>query len=367
MTRSVLHVAQPLDAGVPRVAARLVEDQLARGFDVAVASPAAGELRAAAEAAGARWVAWEASRSPGPATARETARLARVVREVAPDLVHLHSAKAGLAGRLALRGRRPTVFQPHAWSFEAVGGALRALTLGWERIAVRWADAVVCVSEGERLRGAEAGVAARYAVVPNGVDLDAYPPAGEDERRASRAALGAGDGPLAVVVGRLSQQKGQDVLLSAWPAVVERVPGARLVLVGDGPEREPLERAASESVRFAGQVPDAAGWLAAADVVVVPSRWEGAPLVLLEAMARARSVVATDVAGARECLAEGGGEVVPIGDADALATATADRLLDRERAAREGAAGRARVEQAFDVRAASAAMAAVYDDVLARR
>ncbi len=365
--RRILHVAQPRDAGVPRVAARLVEDQVARGFDVAVASPAGGELRAAAEAAGARWLAWEAARGPGPATGAETARLRRIVRAVAPDLVHLHSAKAGLAGRLALRGRRPTVFQPHAWSFEAVGGALRRATVGWERFAVRWTDAIVCVSEAERLRATELGIAGRHVVVPNGVDLGSYPPADEEERRASRAALGIGDEPLAVVVGRLSRQKGQDVLLGAWLDVVARVPDARLVLVGDGPERERLEALAPASARFAGQVPDAAAWLAAADVVVVPSRWEGAPLVLLEAMARARSVVATDVAGARECLSGGGGEVVAVGDAAALARAISERLLDRDMAAREGAAGRARVERDYDVRAASAAMSAVYDDVLARR
>ncbi|NEA48622.1 glycosyltransferase, partial [Streptomyces sp. SID10815] len=70
--------------------------------------------------------------------------------EVRPDLVHAHSAKAGLAGRLAVRGRIPTVFQPHAWSFEAVGGATAALALRWERWGTRWAARTVCVSEAER-------------------------------------------------------------------------------------------------------------------------------------------------------------------------------------------------------------------------
>jgi glycosyltransferase involved in cell wall biosynthesis len=77
--------------------------------------------------------------------------------------------------------------------------------------------------------------------------------------------------------------------------------------------------------------------------------------------------VATDVAGARECLGEDCGEVVAIGDEDSLARATAERLLDRDRAAREGTAGRRRVEQAYDVRAACAAVAALYEEVLARR
>jgi glycosyltransferase involved in cell wall biosynthesis len=176
-----------------------------------------------------------------------------------------------------------------------------------------------------------------------------------------------GDEPLAVVVGRLSHQKGQDVMLRAWDETRAQVPGAALVLVGDGPERERLESGAPAGVRFAGQVADAAGWLAAADVVVMPSRWEGAPLVLLEAMARARSVVATDVAGAAEAVAPGCGEVVPVGDHHALARAAAERLLDRERADREGAAGRRRVEQSYDARTSCERMAEVYEEVLARR
>ncbi|MCF2435668.1 glycosyltransferase [Streptomyces thinghirensis] len=80
---------------------------------------------------------WPATRSPGPALVSEVRRLARVIEDVRPDLVHAHSAKAGLAARLAVRGRVPTVFQPHAWSFEAVGGAGAALALGWERWGVR--------------------------------------------------------------------------------------------------------------------------------------------------------------------------------------------------------------------------------------
>ena len=71
----------------------------------------------------------------------EARALAGLIGSLAPDLVHLHSSKAGLAGRLALRGRRTTVFQPHAWSFEAVHGAVRAAGIAWERLAARWTHA----------------------------------------------------------------------------------------------------------------------------------------------------------------------------------------------------------------------------------
>lgn len=370
MTRSILHVAQPLDAGVPRVASALVADQVARGWDVHVASPAGGDLRAAAEDAGARWCAWEATRNPGPATLAEARRLRSIVASASPDLVHLHSAKAGLAGRLVLRGRVPTVFQPHAWSFEATGGAVGRGAAVWERIGTRWADVIVCVSEDERRRGESMDVGAReYVVVPNGVDLTRYAPAGPADRAAARAELGVDDSvPLAVAVGRLAPQKGQDVLLPAWRPVLERVPSAELALLGDGPDRERLAALQTPQVRFLGDGQDVATWLAACNVSVIPSRWEaGLSLVAMEAMARGRSVVASAVAGMSEGLAGGCGAVVPVEDGAALADAVAERLADLELADREGARGRRRVEERYDVKVASERMAEVYENVLGRR
>ncbi len=130
----VLHVTQPVDGGVARVVTDLTRDQLTAGLRVTVACPDGGPLAAGLRALGADVRHWPATRSPGPALAAEVRRLARVIEDVRPALVHAHSAKAGLAARLAVRGRVPTVFQPHAWSFEAVDGAAARLALGWERL-----------------------------------------------------------------------------------------------------------------------------------------------------------------------------------------------------------------------------------------
>ena len=119
---------------------------------------------------------------------------------------------------------------------------------------------------------------------------------------------------------RLAHQKGQDVLLRAWPSVRERLPEANLILVGDGPERENLVKAAPHGVEFVGARDDTHLWFAAADVVAVPSRWETMSLVALEAMASGRPVVASAFDGAIDCLG-GSGAVVPIGDHVALADA----------------------------------------------
>lgn len=363
---SVLHVAQPTEGGVARSVSLLVADQVASGWRVAVACPVAGDLASAARAAGARHDVWHATRSPGTAVVAETVRLGRVLRDVKPDLVHLHSSKAGLVGRLALRGRLPTIFQPRAWSFY-VGGTVAAAALRWERLAARYCDAVVCVSERERELGEEAGIRARFVVVPNGVDLDALPEATEQDRHNARGSLGLPDGRLVVCVGRLSHQKGQDLLLDAWPAVTVRASGARLVLVGGGPDRQKLLARGVDGVALVGPRDDVPDWLAAADVVALPSRWEGMALTLLEAMSRGRSVVATDVAGTREALANGGGAVVPVGDVAALAAAVVERLLHPELAAEEGRAGRTSAERHHDVRRTAAAIRDVYEDVLERR
>ncbi|WP_326582728.1 glycosyltransferase [Streptomyces sp. NBC_00481] len=360
----VLHLTQPVDGGVARVVTDLVRAQLAEGLHATVACPD-GPLAPELRSLGADVRHWAATRSPGPALVSEVRRLRRILDDVRPDLVHAHSAKAGLAGRLAVRGRVPTVFQPHAWSFEAVGGAMAALALGWERTGARWASRVVCVSEAERVTGERAGVRARWTVIPNGVDAGRFHPAAVDAVRAGIPLLAGVDpaAPLVVCVGRLCRQKGQDVLLAAWDAVSRRVPGARLVLVGDGPEGERLRALAPADVLFAGAVTDAVPWYQAADLVVLPSRWEGMALAPLEAMACGRPVVLTDVDGARESLPPGQ-EPVPVEDPAALAGAVVRLLLDPLLRESLGHQGRHHVLTTHDVRHTNEAVADVYRELL---
>ncbi|HEX5568401.1 MAG TPA: glycosyltransferase [Streptomyces sp.] len=374
--RTVLHLSQPVDGGVARVVTDLVRAQTAAGLRAVVACPPGGPLSRTAAEAGAEVLSWPAQREPGPSLLRETVRAARLVRRTGPDLVHAHSAKAGLAVRLALRGRVPTLHQPHAWSFDAVGGTTARLALAWERLGARWADRVLCVSEDERRHGQRAGVRARWAVVRNGVDTDRFTPVPPDgpARDRARAALPALDGlppdtPLVVCVGRLCRQKGQDVLLRAWPEVAARAPGARLVLVGDGPLREELGEAAPERVLFAGASNDTAPWYAAADVVVLPSRWEGMALVPLEAMARGRPVVVTEVTGAAESLPPGHAAhcLVPPERPAALARALTE-LLSAPRLRHDlGQRAHEHVRAVYDVRRTAAEVVRLYDEVLAER
>ncbi|MFF5531778.1 glycosyltransferase family 4 protein [Streptomyces cinerochromogenes] len=378
----VLHLAQPVDGGVARVVLDLARAQLAAGLHVTAACPG-GALAAGLRELGADVRDWRAGRSPGPGLPGEVRRLARLIGEVRPELVHAHSAKAGLAARLAVRGRVPTVFQPHAWSFEAVGGLTAALALRWERWGARWADRVVCVSEAERTTGLRAGVRAAYTVIPNGIDTTHFTPQapeatetpqvteggspGPQRSQGSRGSQTADDGnPLVVCVGRLCRQKAQDVLLAAWPEILTRLPQARLVLVGDGPDREVLRQQAPPSVRFTGAVPDAAPWYRAADLVVLPSRWEGMALAPLEALACGTPVVVTDVDGARESLppALAAHCLVPPEDPVALAGAVTGLLTDPPLHAALAGQGHRHVLATHDVRHTAERVADLYRELL---
>ena len=364
---NVLHVSQPVGVGVPHYVAGLVRDQIARGWQVAVASPPEERpLRTAVLAAGGIHYEWRAQRMPGLSLGGEIARLRAIVRAVSPDVIHLHSSVAGLAGRLVVRGRRATLFQPHSWSFQALG-RLERVGIAWERLAARWTDEIVCVSEAEARLGHRVGIRSRWRVVRNGVDLAEFSEATSDEREHARERLELPlTAPIVVCIARLSVQKGQDLLVDIWPAVRESVPDARLVLVGDGPEFDNLRRAAGSGVSIVGHREDVHDWLAASDVVALPSRWEGMSLAMLEAMARGRSIVSTDVGGARETIADGAGTVVDR-DPHQFAAALVERLADPTLAAKEGARGRRIVEAAHDVRANAEEITRAYREVLERR
>lgn len=362
----VLHVSQPNAGGVAVYVGQAACDQRRRGWDVAVACPVGGDLPERCMAAGVPWLRWDAGRGPGPGVLREALRLRGIVRTFAPDVVHLHSSKAGLAGRLLRRpGGTPTMFQPHGWSWLAATGRQAAASRRWERLAARWSDALVCVGAGELSHGVDAGVRGPYRLVRNGVDLRRFLPADDTARLAARIRLGLPSGaPLAVCVGRVTRQKGQDVLVDAWPAVVERCPSALLAIVGAGGDPVWTRRGRAPGIRFVPAVEDPRDWLAAANVVAMPSRWEGLPLIALEALAMGRPVVGTDIPGITEILRPGLGALVPAEDPGALAAQLAIRLQCPELAEREGRAG-AEASAAYDVSETMASLAAVTREVAA--
>jgi glycosyltransferase involved in cell wall biosynthesis len=175
-------------------------------------------------------------------------------------------------------------------------------------------------------------------------------------------------GQQLLFVGRLAAVKGVPLLLEAMAALAPRFPALRLSLIGDGPERAALEAQAralglAERVAFHGyrSQTEVAEALPEADVFVLPSFAEGLPVVLMEALAAQVPVVTTQIAGVPELVQEGvSGRLVPPGDAAALAEAIAALLADPEARRRMGAAGRARVQEEFDMRREAARLSSLF-------
>jgi glycosyltransferase involved in cell wall biosynthesis len=341
----ILIVSQATVNGVAICVRDLIQAAVKEGYHVTVACPSTGDLPAWAQQRGAAWARLEMRRSPHLSDIRAVLRLRRLVR--AHDLVHFHSSKAGVVGRLAvasLRSRRPpVVFTPHGWSWLA-GGHLAPAYRKIERLLLPLATVVVAVSDEERAAGqAVLGPrAARIMVNPNGVDPGRFSPAGPVADRP--------DGPLLVCVGRLSRQRAPDVAVTALAFV--RTPSVRLRFVGDGEDRAATENLVTAfglagRVEFSGSRSDPAPDLRAADLVVIPSRYDGMALILLEAMACGAAIVATQVAGS-SALA-GAGELVPAEDPESLAAAIDAMLADPQRRRRLGAAARKRAVEHYSL------------------
>ena len=323
----------------------LVQAAVDCGYEVTVACPSTGDLAGWVRERGAAWERLEMRRSPHPGDVLAVRRIRRLAR--ASDLVHLHSSKAGATGRLALaslgRSRPPSVFTPHGWSW-LVGGWLAPAYRLIEWIMIPVTTAVVTVSDEERSVGQVVlgSRAARIEVIQNGVDLSRFRPLGPVASRPEQ--------PLVVCVGRLCHQRAPDVAVAALALM--RTPDVRLRLVGEGKDRAAIENQVSAlgltgRVELVGSRPDPAPDLRAADVVVVPSRYDAMALVLLEAMACGAAVVATRVAGSSAL--EGAGQLVPVEDTKALAKAVDALLADPDQSRSLGLAARKRAVENYSL------------------
>jgi len=288
--------------------------------------------------------------------------LRRVVVERRPDLVHAHIYASASAAALATTGLRvPLVVTEHTEAPWRGRGARLASRLTYGR-----ASRLVAVSTAiEHVLCEGYGVPRdRVAAIPTAVPARPGAPTPWPPLRAQ--------GPLVGRVARLAPEKGVDVFLHAAARLAAAHPQARFLVVGDGPCRAELEALAAalglgDRVEFLGFRSDARAIIAQLDVLAVTSRSDGAPLVVLEAMAAAVPVVATAVGGLVDQVAHGRtGLLVPPGDPGALAGALGALLGDRPRAHRLGHAGQAHAAR-FGHDVMVSRMEGVYRDALAGR
>ena len=265
---------------------------------------------------------------------RAIRRLRRLIAAWRPDVVHAHGLRAGALTAIAVAFVRPTVYDPKpalvvtVHNAPAAGGVTGAIYRVLELTVARTADSVLCVSEDleDRMRAAGARRVGR-ALVP----ADAVPAI--REARAPRPLPGdpAPGRPLVLAAGRLAAQKGFGTLLDAAARWHDLEPGPLLVIAGEGPlEAELKARAATLGLdaRFPGHRDDMPALLDTAAVFVLPSVWEGQPLILQEALRAGVPVVATRVGGTPGLTGEDAALLVPPGDAARLAEAVRAVLTD---------------------------------------
>jgi glycosyltransferase involved in cell wall biosynthesis len=295
------------------------------------------------------------------------ARLDAILKREPFDILHAHLPHGEVYGELALRAFPASKFVISRHNDDRFR---RWLPLRWVFApSLRRADRIIAISRavGRFLVEVEGAAAEKVEVIPYGLDAEAY------ERSAHpgifRREIGARAEPIVGFVGRLTRQKGVDVLLRAFADVEKRIPDARLVLAGDGPDRPALAELARSlglrRVMFLGWRGDIADIMADVSLLAVPSRWEGFGLVALEAMALGKPVVAARISALPEIVVpEETGLLVSSGSEVELAEALLSLISDSSRAGRMGQAGMARVRSVFPVERMAQRTAEIYRRVL---
>jgi len=299
--------------------------------------------------------------------ARLVTQALSIIRRVRPAIIQSHGYKSALLSMICrvLTGT-PWVAFSHGFTDENYRISLYNRI---DRRLLRRADRVVTVSAAMAGIFARNGMSsARLRVVHNAVEpadhrLDA-------DGSIVRRSCGVGPGDFLVgVIGRLSPEKGHSVFIEAFNEVARRVPSAKAVLVGDGPERPRLDGLVKEAgmagrITLGGHRQDVSEVYAAVDLIVIPSWSEGLPNVLLEAMLHGKAVVATEVGGVPEVLHTAGvGWLVKPGDAMQLGQAVAEALCDAERRRVEGRTGAAYVRAHYSPERRAARVLDVYREV----
>ncbi|MBI4251913.1 MAG: glycosyltransferase family 4 protein [Candidatus Tectomicrobia bacterium] len=299
----------------------------------------------------------------------------RLIRGGRFDLVHTHTSKAGILGRLAARlaGGCRVVHTPHGHVFYGYFGPWKTRLFIWaERLMARWTDAIVTLTDREAEEHLALGVGrpSQFVTIFSGIPLPG-PKARAGTGPSRRRALGLpAEGALVGSVGRLDPIKGHGLLIQAFALLGDRHPGARLILIGEGEKREEYQALArelgvAEGVRFMGWRDDVGDLLEELDLFAFPSRNEGMGRAAVEAMAAGLAVVAARTGGLPEVVREEEtGLLVPPGDAAALSAAIGRLLARPEERRAMGEAGR-RLAQAYSAERMCEKIEALYQRLLA--
>jgi glycosyltransferase involved in cell wall biosynthesis len=286
-------------------------------------------------------------------------RMARHLRKERPDVVHTHSSKAGILGRCAawLAGVPLIIHTFHGFGFhERQSPLLKWAYILSERFAACLSHKLIFVAQANMEYAARynIGNSAAYELIRSGIALSTYPR--KVDIKAVRAAAGIRrDPPLVLSIGNLKAQKNPEDFLKVAEAVCAKIPRGTFVFIGDGPLRNKLEarvmlKGLSQRVQFIGWREDAAQLLAAADIFLMTSLWEGLPRALLEAMQSGLPCVAYNVDGIADVLRDNeNGFAITAGDWGSAAQRVTEILEQPELGRRLGEKARTSLSEEFDI------------------
>jgi len=265
------------------------------------------------------------------------AELALLMRRLRIQVVHTHSSKAGIIGRLAARlaGVPVVIHTVHGWSFNDYQPCpVKKFYILLERFCAGFTDAIITVSAHDKAKGIACGIGTpgKYELIRYGIDFGLYP--ARDKDYLSRVFGLRQSDKVVCMVGCFKPQKAPLDFIKVAALTLDKFPGTRFVLIGDGEMRPAIERAVQRTglqgkVILAGWRDDLPGLLAGADIFALTSLWEGLPISALEALKSGVPVVATDTGGIKEVVADGvNGYIVPRGDTVAMSRRICELLRD---------------------------------------
>lgn len=373
---SVLHVSETVGwAGGEAYLLKLAATLDRRRFRLGVVVPEQGLLVNRLEPLGVP--TWEVPLTRRLVSVSALRELIAVFRREHPAIVQSHGARSNVYTRLAgwFAGVPIVLSTVHNSLFDyGVGTVRRRIYVLAERLTSPLAYRIIAVSHAVAHDLVHRyGISAdRVIVIQNGIDASAFAP--QQPRASVLVELGLRpEDRLIGIVGRMTPQKGHDLLLRALHLLAPRFPRLRCLIIGDGPLEPWLKRQAQElgltpHCIFMGARSDVADLLSVLEIAVLPSRSEGLPFALLEAMALGKPVVATRVGGNAEAVEEGQtGLLTPPEDSDAIADALAFLLEHPDDAARMGELGRQRVREQFSLKRMVTELERVYTIALEGR
>ena len=331
----------------------ILADGLARRFDIVVGAPRASGLLERAQQRGL------AVKAIDPADPDD---LHRWFARSRPELVHVHAGIGweGHASARAAHAANARVIRTEHLPYLLTDPDQRED----HRDGLAAVDRLIAVSGAVAQSHRAAGLGNRLATIANGI----HPRAATRGRTALRREYGLERGPVLLMAGRFAPQKDHALMLAAMPAILAAQSGATLLMAGDGPmlwqvARQVASAGLAGSVRLMGHRSDLADVMVASDLLVLPSRFEGLPLVALEAMAAGLPIVASDAPGNAEMLEHGrSGWLAPAGDADSFARAVIAALADPVRLAAAAAAAGERQRAFYGAERMIGETAAIYDE-----